>query len=262
MQFHPTTLQPERRADHRGLPRRGRLPAQRRGRPVHVQLRAERAASSPRATSSRGRSRPRSTRAAASTAACCSTSRHLGAKRIMERLHGSRELAMDYRRRRPDRRADPGAARRPLPHGRRRHGHVGAHRSCPASTPPASPPASRCTARTGWAATRCSRPSCSAAAPAPPPHRTCVRTARGGVYPPAAVRATERKLQAMLDAERPASGRTRSARSWPTRCTRTSASSAPSEKLEEAKVNDRRDARALRPRRRWCTTRAARSTPT
>ena len=32
----------ERRADHRGLPRRGRVPAQRRGRPVHVQLRAER----------------------------------------------------------------------------------------------------------------------------------------------------------------------------------------------------------------------------
>ncbi len=38
----PDDAQGERRPHHRGLPRRGRLPAQRRGRPVHVQLRAER----------------------------------------------------------------------------------------------------------------------------------------------------------------------------------------------------------------------------
>ena len=49
---------------------------------------------------------------------------HLGAKRINERLHGLARAGDGLRRRRPDRRADPGAARLPLPHGRRRHGHV------------------------------------------------------------------------------------------------------------------------------------------
>ena len=38
----PDHAQGERRPHHRGLPRRGRLSAQRRGRPVHVQLRPER----------------------------------------------------------------------------------------------------------------------------------------------------------------------------------------------------------------------------
>ena len=45
---------------------------------------------------------------------------HLGAKKIHTRLPGSRELAHRLRGRRSDRRADPGPARRPLPHGRRR----------------------------------------------------------------------------------------------------------------------------------------------
>ena len=56
--------------------------------------------------------------------------------------------------RRPDPRADPRPARCPLPHGRRRHGRLGRARSSRASTPPASARASRCTARTGSAATR------------------------------------------------------------------------------------------------------------
>ena len=51
--------------------------------------------------------------------------RHLGAERIIERLPGTRELAMTFVGHRPDLRADPGAARCPLPHGRRRDRRVG-----------------------------------------------------------------------------------------------------------------------------------------
>ena len=58
------------------------------------------------------------------------------------------------RRRRPDPRADPGSAGRPLPHGRRRHRRLGPYRRSRASTRPASARASPCTARTGSAATR------------------------------------------------------------------------------------------------------------
>ena len=58
------------------------------------------------------------------------------------------------RRHRPDLRPDPGPAGRPLPHGRRRHGRAGAARRSTGSTPPARSRASRCTARTGSAATR------------------------------------------------------------------------------------------------------------
>ena len=63
----------QRRADHRGRARRGRLSAQLRGRPLHVQVRAQQEASWPAATWSRAPSGRRSWRAAASTAACCST---------------------------------------------------------------------------------------------------------------------------------------------------------------------------------------------
>ena len=45
--------------------------------------------------------------------------RHLGAERIIDRLHGTRELSMTFAGRRSDPRAHPGATRRPLPHGRR-----------------------------------------------------------------------------------------------------------------------------------------------
>ena len=51
--------------------------------------------------------------------------RHLGAEKILERLHGTRELD-DLRRGRSDLRADPRPARRALPHGRRRHRRLGA----------------------------------------------------------------------------------------------------------------------------------------
>ena len=51
--------------------------------------------------------------------------RHLGAEKILERLHGTRELAMTFAGVDPDLRADPRPAGRALPHGRRRYGHLG-----------------------------------------------------------------------------------------------------------------------------------------
>ena len=48
--------------------------------------------------------------------------RHLGAAKILERLHGTRELSMVFAGHRSDLRPDPGPARCALPHGRRRHG--------------------------------------------------------------------------------------------------------------------------------------------
>ena len=68
MQFHPTTLVPDRDPDDRGLPRRGRVPAQQGRRALHEALRAERARARLARRRSRAPSRPRSTRAAASTA--------------------------------------------------------------------------------------------------------------------------------------------------------------------------------------------------
>ena len=55
--------------------------------------------------------------------------RHLGAEKIVERLHGTRELSMTFVGHRPDPRPDPGPAGRPLPHGRRRHRRLGPHRA-------------------------------------------------------------------------------------------------------------------------------------
>ena len=73
--------------DHRGRPRRGRPPAQRQGRALHGDATRRTRWSSPRATSSRGPSRPRSTRAAASpTAPSRSTSPSVPKKRIHEAL--------------------------------------------------------------------------------------------------------------------------------------------------------------------------------
>ena len=70
----PDDAEVERRADHRGLPRRGRLPAQQGRRAVHGRATRRTRWSSRPATSSPARSGRRSPTAAASTAACCSTS--------------------------------------------------------------------------------------------------------------------------------------------------------------------------------------------
>ena len=70
-----------------------------------------------------------------------------------------------FRRRRPGRCPDPGAAGTALFDGRYRHRHGRRHAVARACTPPANAPASPCTAPTAWAATRSSRRWCSAAAP-------------------------------------------------------------------------------------------------
>ena len=80
--------------------------------------------------------------------------RHLGPEKILDQAARLARARDDLRGRRPDLRADPGPAGRPLPHGRRRRRTTGAAPSSRASTPPARSPASRCTARTGSAATR------------------------------------------------------------------------------------------------------------
>ena len=80
--------------------------------------------------------------------------RHLGAERIIERLPGSRELSMTF--------AGVDPIYEPVPVRPGAHYHMGgvetdndgAHRADRASTPPARSRASRCTARTGSAATR------------------------------------------------------------------------------------------------------------
>ena len=75
VQYHPTMPGRPRLPDHRGRARRGRAPAQHRRRALHVAATRPTRSSSPRATSSRAPSRPRSTRAAASApAARASTS--------------------------------------------------------------------------------------------------------------------------------------------------------------------------------------------
>ena len=80
--------------------------------------------------------------------------RHLGAEKILERLHGTRELSMVFAGIDPIYEPIPVRPGRPLPHGRRRHRRLGADRARGASTPRASAPASPSTARTGSAATR------------------------------------------------------------------------------------------------------------
>ena len=96
MQFHPTTLSPTGVLITEGMRGEGALPPELGGRALPEALRAERDGARQRATSSRGRSRRRSTRAAASTGTCCLDMRHLGAEKIFERLHGTRELAMTF----------------------------------------------------------------------------------------------------------------------------------------------------------------------
>ena len=122
----PDDAQGERRPHHRGLPRRGRLPAKRRGRPVHVQLRAERRGArvarrrlARRADRDRRGPRRRRVRPA-----------RPDPPRREEDQHRPARLARagdGLRRRRPDRGADPGAARVALPHGRHRHRRLGPH---------------------------------------------------------------------------------------------------------------------------------------
>ena len=78
-----------------------------------------------------------------------------------------RRRARCARRARPDARADPRRARRPLHDGRHRRRPARALDAARASTPSASPPAPACTAPTGSPPTRSASASCSRAAPSP-----------------------------------------------------------------------------------------------
>ena len=196
----PDDAEVKRGADHRGRPRRGRLPAERGTATASCTTTRRMRASWPRATSSRAPSRPRSTTAAASTAASCSTSRTWARSGSWSGCTAPASWRW----------TTPASTRS---RSRSRCGRArtttwaestptsGAAPRCPGSTPPARRPACRCTAPTGWVATRCSRPWCSAAGRAWPPHRTCDRTARAVSSRPAAVRVAERRIKGLLDVE-------------------------------------------------------------
>ena len=117
-----------RGADHRGLPRRGRVPAQRRRRAVPDSLRAERDGARlarrhlpRRADGDRRGARHRRQR----------PPRPAAPRRGEDRRAAARHARAgdDVRRRRPDQGADPRAAGRPLPHGWHRHGRLGPDRA-------------------------------------------------------------------------------------------------------------------------------------
>ena len=149
--------------------------------------------------------------------------RHLGAEKIIERLHGTRELAHDVRGRRPDLRADPRSPGCPLPHGRRRHRRLGAH--------VARGPVLRRRGRVRVGARR--EPPRRQRADGDDHVRQALGPARGRVGAlehdgHGAPRRRQRRRARAARAARPhdrASGRGRSATSSRGRCTRTSASS-------------------------------------
>ena len=154
MQFHPTTLVPDRDPDDRGLPRRGRLPDQQGRRAVHEALRAERARARLARRRLARRSRPRSTQGRGVNGSVMLDMRHLGAAKIIDRLPGSRELAITYAGVDPIYDPVPGPARAPTTTWAASPPTSTGSPSSPGSTPPARPRASRCTAPTGSAATR------------------------------------------------------------------------------------------------------------
>ena len=91
----PHDAQPERRAGDRGGPRRGRLPAQQRGRALHEQVRAQQAGAglARRRVALGGHRDPRGPR---HQRVVLLDLRHLGREKIMERLPQIRELAMAF----------------------------------------------------------------------------------------------------------------------------------------------------------------------
>ena len=127
----PDDALPERDPAHRGLPRRGRLPHQLGGRPLHGEVRAERdgarvARRRVALGDDRDRRGPRRQR--------LGPARHAppGRREDHRPAPGLARAVDDVRGRRPDPRAGAGQAGRALPHGRRRDGRVwrdGAHRA-------------------------------------------------------------------------------------------------------------------------------------
>ena len=151
---------------------------------------------------------------------------HLGAKQDPGAAARVARAGDGLRRRRPDRRADPGAARHPLPHGRRGHRHVGPHDH--------ARPVRRRRVRLRLGARR--QPAGRQLAARDGRVRPPLRRRRG---PGRAVKRRPRRVPARRPCASPsaasascsttatARGRTSCATSSPKRCTRTSASSAP-----------------------------------
>ena len=187
--------------------------------------------------------------------------RHLGPEKILDEAARLARARDDLRRRRPDLRADPRPARRPLPHGWCRDRQLGADRDRgpvrrrrgrlrlrPRRQPPRRQLADgddhvRPPLRAGRRRVRARR-------------RRGRRRRRGGARP------TPRRGSRRCSRTPQASGRGRSATSSASRCSTTSASSGAPEKMEAQVERDRRPARALRPRRRRSRTRATSSTAT
>ncbi len=124
----PDDARADRSAHHRGLPRRGRIPPERRQRALPRPLRPERDGARLarrhlpcRADGDRRGPRHRRQRPA----------RPAAPRRREDPRAPARDARAldDLRRRRPDLRADPRPAGCPLPHGRRRHRRVGADRA-------------------------------------------------------------------------------------------------------------------------------------
>ena len=113
MQFHPTTLSPTGILITEGCRGEGAYLINAEGERFLKGLRAERDGAGEPETSSRVPSKRRSTRAAASTGASFSTCATWAQEKIVERLHGTRELAMTYALHRSDLRADPGSGPAP-----------------------------------------------------------------------------------------------------------------------------------------------------
>ena len=125
----PDDARLQRRADHRGLPRRGCVPPQQGRRALPRPLCAERAGArlarrhlARRADGDRRRSRHRGQRACST----CAISERRGFSNVCTTRGSSRSTFAHVD---PDLRADPRSPRCALPHGRHRHGRLGAHRA-------------------------------------------------------------------------------------------------------------------------------------
>ena len=153
MQFHPTTLRSNGVLITEGCRGEGGYLRNADGRALHGARPRRSRWSSRRATSSRAPSGRRSRRGAASTAACCSTSRTSAPRRSARGSPGSRELAIDY--------AGVDPIEEPIPVRPGAHYHMGGvdadvdgQTILPGLYAAGEAPASRCTAPTGSAATR------------------------------------------------------------------------------------------------------------
>ena len=92
----PDDARADRGPDHRGLPRRGRVPAQLGRRALPEELRAERDGARVAATSISRAEQTEIDEGRGIDGNVLLDLRHLGAEKILERLHGTRELSMTF----------------------------------------------------------------------------------------------------------------------------------------------------------------------